>query len=115
MKKNLIIFTLISLLLAPTVGLLGAEIAEPNVDNPPITNLQQMVDLIEQVAKWIYAIVFALAIIFILIAAFQFLTAGGNPDTIAKARQNIIYALVAIAIAIIAWGLPKLVEALLVS
>jgi len=110
MKKSLVILTLVGLLLVPTMTLLAATIDVPGT--APVTTLQNVVDIIEKVSKWIYAIVFALAILFILIAAFQFLTAAGNPDTITKARQNLIYALVAVGIAVIAWGLPKLVLAL---
>ena len=111
MKKNLVILTLVGLLLVPTMTLLAATPEVPG--SPPVTTLQNIVDLMEKIGKWIYAIVFALAIVFILVAAFQFLTAAGNPDAITKARQNLIYALVAVGIAVIAWGLPKLVLALL--
>ena len=111
MKRNLAILTLIGLLLMPTI-LLAAVIETPPVV-PPVTTLQNIVDIMDKVGKWIFAIVFALAIIFILVAAFQFLTAAGSPERIASARQMLVFALVAVAVAVVAWGLPTLVKTLL--
>jgi len=111
MKRNLAILTLIGLLLMPTI-LLAAVIETPPA-TPPVTTLQNIVDIMDKVGKWIFAIVFALAIIFILVAAFQFLTAAGSPERIASARQMLVFALVAVAVAVVAWGLPTLVKTLL--
>ena len=111
MKRNLAILTLIGLLLMPTI-LLAAVIETPPA-TPPVRTLQNIVDIMDKVGKWIFAIVFALAIIFILVAAFQFLTAAGNPEKISSARNMLIYALVAVAIAAVAWGLPDLVQSLI--
>lgn len=112
MKKNLVILTLIGLLLMPAILLVQA--AAPGVSTTsPITSLADILAFIVTVGTWISAIVIGLAVIFILVSAFQFLTAAGNPETIAKARQNLIYALVAVAIAVVAWGLPTIVQELL--
>jgi hypothetical protein len=111
MKKNLAILLLIGLLLVPTILL--AALAEVPTGTSSVTSLQGIVDLMDTVAKWIYAIVFALAIVFILVAAFQFLTAAGSPEKVASARGMLIYALIAVAVAVIAWGLPTLVKSLL--
>ena len=56
-----------------------------------------------------------IAILFIILSAWYFLTAAGNPEAIAKARQMLIYALIGIAVALLAAGLPKLIEGLIVS
>lgn len=111
MKKNLVILTLIGLLLVPTILL--AVVPEKPPTTPPITKLEDIVNIMNKVGEWIFAIIFALAIIFILVSAFQFLTAAGNPEKIASARQILIYALIAVAIAVVAWGLPKIVTTLL--
>ena len=111
MKKKLVILSLIGLLLMPTILLAAVTETPPIV--PPVQSLQNIVDIMDKVANWIFAIVFALAIIFILASAFQFLTAAGNPEKITSARQILIYALVAVAVAVVAWGLPKLVKLLL--
>ena len=112
MKRNLAILILAGLLLMPTV-LLGATQIEEPPDPPPIKTLLDLVTIMNKVGEYIFAIVFALSIIFILVSAFQFLTAAGNPERITSARQVLIYALVAVGIAVVAWGLPKIILALL--
>ena len=124
MKRNLAILILMGLLLAPTI-LLAADTNGNGTNGTadgtngtanratPITTLDDILSLIGRVGDWISAIVLALAIIFILVAAFQFLTAAGNPEKISSARNMLIYALVAVAIAAVAWGLPDLVQSLI--
>jgi len=113
MKRNLAILILTCLLLMP-VSLLAAEPEKPPAD-PPITSLHQLVNVIDKLGEWLFAIIFALAVIFVLVSAFQFLTAAGNPEKITSARQILIYALIAVAVAVIAWGLPKLIKKLVGS
>lgn len=113
MNKKLTILILAGLLLTPTILLAALPAVPPDVSQLP-TTLPKLVTLIDTVATWIYAIVFALAIIFLLVSAFQFLTAAGNPEKITSARQILIYALVAVAVAVVAWGLPKLIHALII-
>jgi len=117
MKRNLAILILMGLLLMPTI-LLAAIIPTATATGTagratPITTLDDILSLIGTVGDWISAIVLALAIIFILVSAFQFLTAAGNPEKISSARNMLIYALVAVAIAAVAWGLPDLVQSLI--
>ena len=123
MKRNLAILILMGLLLMPTI-LLAADTNGNGTNGTadgtngtanratPITTLDDILSLIGRVGDWISAIVLALAIIFILVSAFQFLTAAGNPEKISSARNMLIYALVAVAIAAVAWGLPDLVKSL---
>ena len=124
MKRNLAILILMGLLLMPTI-LLAADTNGNGTNGTadgtngtanratPITTLDDILSLIGRVGDWISAIVLALAITFILVSAFQFLTAAGNPEKISSARNMLIYALVAVAIAAVAWGLPDLVQSLI--
>ena len=77
------------------------------------TTVAGLVKVIERIGGYLSTIIFSLAIIFILVSAFQFLTAAGNPEKITSARQVLIYALVAVAVAVIAWGLPKLIQSII--
>lgn len=42
------------------------------------------------------------AIIFVIIAGFQFITSSGEPEAAAKARQTILYAVIGLVIALVA-------------
>ncbi len=61
------------------------------------------------VVGWIFTGLVVLAIIFILIAAFKYLTSGGSEENVHAAGQMLIYAAVAIAVALLARGIPLIV------
>jgi hypothetical protein len=48
----------------------------------------------------------------ILVAAYMFITAGGTPDNVNKARNYILYALVGLIVAFLARALPGIVRML---
>jgi FtsH-binding integral membrane protein len=108
MKKILSTLTLISLVAIFMFPALISVSAAPG--DPIVTSPDQVTDMIKSLTVWFAEIVLAIAIVFILISAWTFLTAGGNPENVTKARQMLVYALVGIAVAILAWGLPTLVE-----
>ena len=54
---------------------------------------------LEKIMDAIMNILFAAAGVMIVVGAFQFLNAGGDPGTVSKAKNSIIYAIVAIVIA----------------
>jgi hypothetical protein len=52
---------------------------------------------------------------FIIFAAFSYLTAGGDPEQVSKAKSRIIYAAVAIAVALLAVGFEVIIRNFLAS
>jgi hypothetical protein len=60
--------------------------------------------------NWIFWFLIVLTIIFVLIAAFGYLTAAGDPEKVKTAGQRLLYAAVAIVVALIAKGLPLIVS-----
>lgn len=52
-------------------------------------------------------------VFFILLAAFYYLTSGGDPGKTGKANQMLMYAVIAIVVALVATSLPYLVRSLL--
>jgi len=107
MKKKLLALATISLLVLP-VAILAQE---PTTTIPTIVTAPgDIIVIIERVANWFFAILLAVALLFILIAAFQFLTSGGDPGKVQTARQALTYALIGIAVAFLAKGLVMLVK-----
>jgi len=86
--------------------------AQPPPAVEPITDIDLEV-IIERITNWIFFIFFALAVIFVVFAAFNFLTAAGDPDKAKSARNQLTYAIIAIAVALIARVVPVLVRAIL--
>lgn len=108
--KN-IILTIIFLIIIFTFSnkTLGAnDLPEVKISGP-----NDVIKLINNIAKWFYNIVLALAVIFALIAAFHYLTAGGNPQTIQKANKQLLYAVIAVIVAIAAFSIKTIVVTLL--
>jgi len=70
----------------------------------------ELFNILDAIANWVFAGFLVLATIFIIVAALQFLTGGGEPAQVAQARMKLLWAVVAIAIAAAAKGLPVAVR-----
>lgn len=60
--------------------------------------------------NWIFWLLIVLTIIFVLVAAFKYLTAAGDPEKVKGAGNTLLYAAVAVVVALIAKGLPLIVS-----
>lgn len=65
-------------------------------------------------ANWIFAIFVAISVIFIVMSAFEFVTAQGDPAKVTKARMSLIYAVIGIALALLAAGIPQVLRNIVV-
>jgi magnesium-transporting ATPase (P-type) len=99
---------------ASGMGILGPFLAfaqsAPPLPTTNITSPSQVLKLMCDVAGWIFAFLMVLAVIFVLVAAFNYLTAQGDPEKVAGANQALIYAAVAVAVAVVAKALPSVVS-----
>jgi len=84
-----------------------APIRIPNARN--LSTPQGVVNVLLNIADWIFIIFLVIASIFIIFAALQFVTSGGNPDAASQARIKVIYSIVGITVAFLARGLHVLV------
>ncbi|MEK7635830.1 MAG: hypothetical protein AAB405_01940 [Patescibacteria group bacterium] len=110
--KTFVIINLVSLLLLP-VMVSAISQGSSDVDfkgEVQVGTMTELLNKITGVIKWIYTIFFILAGIFILAAAFTYLTAQGDPEKVGKAKSQIIYAIVAIVVALIALSIPAIVK-----
>jgi len=85
-------------------GGVGAGNLPPTIDIPSI---------VLRVMNWAFGLLIVLAAAFIFFAAYLYLTAGTQPDNVGKAKQYIIYAVVAIVVGFVARGLVSIVTGLL--
>lgn len=70
-----------------------------------ITNTDTLVGVIMGLVNWVAWFVGLLAVLMGLYAGILFITAGGNAETLTKARNILLYAIVGIAVAILAFSL----------
>jgi hypothetical protein len=98
------IFSSLSFLLAAPASAQQVPQAPPSsiVSEKGISGV---LELIARFSGWFYGIIIFLAIIFILVAAFNFLTSGGDEEKVKKARSYLIYAVVAVAVAVVSAGI----------
>jgi phosphoglycerol transferase MdoB-like AlkP superfamily enzyme len=102
MKKVLTGITAVSLLALPVLAL--AQETAPEVD---------IFDALETLTNYLFTILLIVAVIFLIIAAFTFITASGDPDKVGKARNFVLYALIGVAVAVAARGLVALVQTIM--
>jgi NAD/NADP transhydrogenase beta subunit len=62
------------------------------------------------VVKWIYTIIFIVAVLFILLAAFNFITSKGDQTKVQTAKKQLLYAVIGIAVALLSYGVVNLVQ-----
>lgn len=65
-------------------------------------------EIFASITKFAYFVLVPIAIIIVLIGAFQFLTAAGAPDKISKAKQTIFYGVIGLVVVIFAAAVPSI-------
>jgi hypothetical protein len=88
--------------------------------DPLGTNCQQgtetFLSVLNNVAGFLFTdIAIPLATIMVLVGAFQFMTGGGDPEKISRARKTILYAAIGFAIALIASGVSSIIKSVLLG
>src|SRR3989344_6347251 len=76
---------------------------------PPITRISELTGnqgFICKFFNFLFGLLIILAIIFALVAAFRYLTAAGDPEKVKGASGTLLYAAIAVVVALIAKGVP---------
>ncbi len=107
-----IVFSLVAfgLLTMPLLTMAQGAAAGPEAVPTVIQTIQDVNGLINRLISWMQFLLFALAAVFIVIAAFTYLLAGGDAEKTGKAKNQLIYSIIAIAIALLATGIVLVVK-----
>lgn len=97
--------TSLLILTSLTVLLTAPAISFAVIDTP-----EKVIGLIDKVGGYMFTAFFIVAAICIIIAAFNFLTAQGDVEKVKNARNQILWAAVAIAVALISTGVVEIVK-----
>lgn len=81
----------------------------------PIQSVDDGTNLFITIVQWVYTIFFIVAVLFILIAAYNFIIGGSDEDKVKLAKNQIKYAVIAIVVALIASSLSLIVKNFLES
>lgn len=139
MKKALLVLALIGLM-APTLALAQLDDApdsciikaEPGIANCPSdcdavgddcdyddTNagvtgaMCCLFSTINYVVNWLFMAIMIIVVILILVGAFTLITASGSEEGVAKGRNYIVFALIGVAVALLARALPYLIRSIM--
>ena len=115
-KTNLIIGASLVLILAlPVIGAAWTlePVATSGVVFSTITGGTELINLINSAIGWVQVVLFTFAVLFLIFAAFSYLTSGGDPEKTKTAMNSVIYAIVAIAVAMISFGIKAVVQSIL--
>ena len=109
-------FPVIVLLLLGMANIASGQQANiPGIQGVGPTTVGGLIDVLRGVVRWIYIIFFVVAVMFILFAAFNYLTAGGDAEKITTAKNQLIYAAIAIVVALLAVGFEVIIRNFLSS
>ncbi len=83
---------------------------------PPQTSISQngwsaVIDLINLARNWLFGILLAVVVVFILLAAFNFLTAGGSDEKVKKAKGMLRNAVIALVVGLLCGSIILVVTA----
>ncbi len=118
MKKLLAVKTFLFLSSLSPVVVFAQDAWDPRDDDLDVPELPaaapndfaSVIGLIVTVAQWMFGMLMALSIVFILYSAFMYIIAQGNPERIDTAKRILIYAIVGLVVAVVAGGVGAVVQ-----
>jgi ABC-type Fe3+ transport system permease subunit len=114
LKKLTLGLTVLMLVAAPLLAL--AVPTEPDEDYQLNAELfkdkgpQGLLDIIKTVITWLFTILMILAVVFILFAAFTYLTSSGDEEKVRKAHNTLLYTAIAVLVGLLCYGIVNAVS-----
>ncbi len=109
MKKAIVLILLSVFVAFPVFAQITGVITPPE----KIKSFEDVLALANNIINYIFTALLVMAVIFILISAFNWLTAAGDTVKTGKARDQLMYAVIALAVGALAKGLVYMVSRLL--
>ena len=110
MKKITLTSVVATALATPAIGFAQAQL--PSAGSGLGTGVEPIIAILDTVGDWMFGILIAAAAIYILLAAFKFLTASGDSKKIDEAKHMLTYALVAIVVGALTKGIIAIAQAI---
>ncbi len=119
MKKIIPLLVVIGLLAAPAALVFaqtGGGIGLPSATQTQVgTDVNGIVRFVCILFNYVFLALLLAAVAFVLLAAYRYLTAAGDPAKITTANKTLIFAAVAIAVALLARAVPVIVGSFVLS
>lgn len=98
---HLLLFAVLITLLAPSIASAGCDNCLPNPDSLGIPELGFQAGA-TTIIKILGIIAGILSVVFIILGGIKYITSNGNPKQIDSAKQTIMYAIIGLAVSVIA-------------
>ena len=89
-----------------------AQITTDKQEAPEARDLSSWLSVVANLATWLYTIILILSVFMGLYAAILYLTAGGDQGKVKKASNTLIFAVIGIVVAILAFSISKIAQGL---
>jgi len=108
MRKTLNNASLALLTLLPASALAASTYTAPPVEikDPSVTTVS---DIINAILGWVIPLLGGIAVLFIIYAGVQYVTAAGNKERIEGAKQTLTYAIIGLIVIVLAGVIVSLV------
>ena len=107
-KTALVIGSAVSVV--PLLAMAQSGITQPVAPPTIMFNFQTVINILNTAVTWTFTVFLIVAVIFIIIAAFRYLFSGGDPAGVKKATTAVVYAAVAIAVALLSIAIRFVVQ-----
>lgn len=114
--KKWALFVLVLSLLAGWCFSALAALVAPDIPKDPKAPIKTYGDIeswFDTAAGWVATIFWIAAVVAVFYSAYLFLFSGGDTEKTTKARQVLWYAVIAIAIGLMAYGFPAFIDSIL--
>lgn len=114
MKMRILIGFIIAIVfIAPLTTLAFNPFPQPSntiKENTLPNGPNSILSFIDKITDWIFTILLVLAVIFILLAAYHYLS--GKEESVQKAHRMLMFTIVAVAVALLSFGFVTAVQTL---
>lgn len=101
------LLAIVSLLLVPAFT--DAQFRRPTANTEPIPNVNRASELVIRIIEILLAIAGLIAVIFLIVGGFRYVTAGGNEEASESAKKTITNAIIGIIIIILAFVIVRVI------
>jgi len=82
----------------------------PNLPNSPVSKPESFLTILGKAVYYVYIAFFIVAVLFIVLAAYDYLTKSGEPEKIKEVHRKLLYAVIAIVVALLAVGAEEIIQ-----
>lgn len=102
--------SLASVSAAASLFFIAVANAQDSAPPPTVENKGELTNLICNFIVYFFWVIIIISVIFVLVAAFDYVTAGDDTEKTTRARKRLTYAAVGVAVALLATGFPAIVS-----